>query len=246
MILVMCANVISIRLHAPAKVLRCLKISPLLILMWPSGRQVERNWLRNQGMSHGDYHDILISKVAKNIAKHIHFDGRIPTCFNRKSNEVHMGHIGKETNSKGKLPLQNKLQKWGITCAGREKSNHIWQQIKQQICRCAHREIYTVSIYCLLLACLSNWKTVRLELFQFKTSPIPSRTKPLHTPKKHHPTLTHTVFFLTVFISFGTPVAGEASGSIALWVLLKSNNCRLVWATGTGKTLLVGWVHVVI
>lgn len=188
MILVMCANVISIRLHAPAKVLRCLKISPLLILMWPSGRQVERNWLRNQGMSHGDYHDILISKVAKNIAKHIHFDGRIPTCFNRKSNEVHMGHIGKETNSKGKLPLQNKLQKSGITCAGREKSNHIWQQIKQQVCRCAHREIYTVSIYCLLLACLSNWKTVRLELFQFKTSPIPSRTKPLHTPKKHHPT----------------------------------------------------------
>lgn len=108
--------------------------------------------------------------------------------FHRKSNEVHMGHIGKETNSKGKLPLQNKLQKSGITCAGREKSNHIWQQIKQQICRCAHREIYTVSIYCLLLACLSNWKTVRLELFQFKTSPIPSRTKPLHTRKKHHPT----------------------------------------------------------
>ena len=97
----MCANATSIRLHSQPppkkkkdKVLRCLKnisaIDPHVMLRATSG-----NWLRNQGIT-WDSHDILISKVAKHIAKHIQFDVRNPTFFNRISNEVHMSHIGKK------------------------------------------------------------------------------------------------------------------------------------------------------
>lgn len=246
MILVMCANVISIRLHAPAKVLRCLKISPLLILMWPSGRQVERNWLRNQGMSHGDYHDILISKVAKNIAKHIHFDGRIPTCFNRKSNEVHMGHIGKKQTPKANFPCKTSCKnqelraqggKSRITSGSRSNNRYAVARTVRFI-----QYLYTV---CCWHACQIErlWGSSYFNSKHLQYHPELNLSTHQKNTTRHRPTL---FFFLTVFISFGTPVAGEASGSIALWVLLKSNNCRLVWATGTGKTLLVGWVHVVI